>query len=333
MRNFHRDHQRFRALLTPGAALSLGLWLLALGCSIYDDALLDDGGPVAGSGGSGESGTANDGGMADSPQAGKASGGGGSQGSGAEPGAGSGGATAGSGATAAGGSTGGDPSAGSSSGGTGGTGGTPVSTDADWVDDMEDGDAQIVIASGRNGYWYVGNDGTAGGTQEPPVTAFAMSKLTPGERPNSSWSAHTKASGFKSWGSVLGFNFSEQLGMVQAYDASAYCGVRYWAKAAAATSLRFRVPDGNTHPVGAVCVDGGPAGMACYDHFSAAAAFTTQWQEFTVMFAALQQIGSGYHPPSMKLQADKLYGLEWALPGQNASFEIWVDDVELLKCE
>jgi hypothetical protein len=331
MRNFHRDHQRFHALLTPGAALSLGLWLLALGCTVYDDSLLDDEGPVAGSGGSGVSGSTSDGGMADPSEAGKASGGSSAaQGSGAEPGSGTGGVTAGSGGAAAGSSTGGTPSAGSSSGG---TGGTPAPGDADPVDDMEDGDPQIVVATGRNGYWYVGNDGTVGGTQEPPVAAFAMAKLTAGERPNSSWSAHTKVDGFKGWGSVLGFNFTEQLGMVEAYDASAYCGVRYWAKAAAATALRFRVPDGNTHPVGAVCVDGGPAGMACYDHFSAAAAFTTEWQEFTVMFAALQQIGTGYHPASMKLQADKLYGLEWALPGQNNAFEIWVDDVELLKCE
>jgi hypothetical protein len=330
MRKFHRDHQRAWALLTPGAALSLGLWLLALGCSVYDDALLDDEGPVAGSGGSGVSGSGSDGGMTTQPQAGKASGGtGATQGSGAEPGAGKGGVTAGSAGDAAGSSTAGTPSAGSSSAG---AGGMPASGDADAVDDMEDGNAQIASAPGRNGYWYVGNDGTVGGTQEPPVDAFAMAKLTAGERQNSSYAAHTKVTGFKGWGSVLGLNFTEQLGTVQAYDASAYCGVRYWAKAAVATTLRLRIPDGDTHPVGGVCVDGGAAGMACYDHFSSSAAFTTEWQQFSVMFGDLQQTGTGYHPSDMKLKADKLYGLEWALSGANQTYEIWIDDVELLKC-
>ncbi len=329
MRNFHRDHLRPYALLTPGAALSLGLWLVALGCTVYDDSLLDDEGPVAGSGGSGTSGTANEGGMADQPEAGKASGGSGAtQGSGAEPGAGTGGVTVGAGG-GAGSSTAGTASAGSSAGG---AGGMPASGDAEAVDNMEDGDQQILVAPGRNGYWYVGNDGTVGGTQEPPVSAFEMAELTAGERPNSSFSAHTKVDGFKSWGSVIGLNFMEQLGMVKPYDASAFCGVRYWAKAAAATTLRFRIPDGDTHPVGGVCVDGGPAGQACYDHFSTSAAFTTEWQEFSVMFADLQQIGTGYHPADMKLKADKLYGLEWALPGSGKAHEIWVDDVELLKC-
>jgi hypothetical protein len=208
----------------------------------------------------------------------------------------------------------------------------PPSGDADVVDDMEDGDQQIVVAAGRNGYWYVGNDGTVGGTQEPPVNAFAMFELVAGERPNSSYAAHTKVDGFKSWGSVIGFNFNEQLGTVKAYDASAFCGVSFWAKAAAATTLRFRLPDSDTHPVGAVCVDGGPAGQACYDHFSTSAALTPDWKQFTVTFAELTQIGTGYHPADMKLKADQLYGLEWALPGAAKTFEIWIDDVELLKC-
>jgi hypothetical protein len=266
------------------------------------------------------------------PQTSGTSPGGGSEGGGSTPGgtAGSEGAMGGSAGDTNGGGNGG--SAGSS--GSGGSAGTAPVGDPDAIDDMEDNDAQIVTVPGRNGYWYVGNDGTAAGKQEPTVGIFKMTELAADARPGSLYSARMKASGFTGWGTVLGFNFFEQLGKVKAFDASDYCGVTYWGKAAAATNLRFRITSGDTHPEGMVCTDGGAAGEACYDHFGANASFTTAWQEFTVMFAAVDQVGTGYHPEDGKLKADQLFGLEWALPGAaGKAYEIWVDDVAFLKCQ
>jgi hypothetical protein len=224
----------------------------------------------------------------------------------------------------------------SGSGGSGGSGGSAGSTpigDPDSIDDMEDNDAQIVTVAGRNGYWYVGNDGTAAGQQEPTAGMFKMVELTAGERPSSTFAAHMKVSGFTGWGTVLGFNFFEQAGKVKVFDASEYCGVRYWGKAAAATTLRFRLPDVDTHPEGMVCTDGGASGVACHDHFGENAAFTSAWQEFTVMFADVEQVGTGYHPADGKLKADQLFSLEWALPGAGGkAYEIWIDDVAFVKC-
>lgn len=318
-----------RRALTPLAALALamGPWGVALGCNVYEAGLLDGSAAAAGATAEGGSGSGAEAGSkagegAAAPTAGNSS-------MGAEGGMASAGAA-------------GSESGGSSSGATGGTasagsagssaGSAPVS-DPDAIDDMEDDDAQIATVPGRNGYWYVGNDGTEAGTQEPTVGMFMMTALTADERPNSAYAARMKVEGFTGWGSVLGLNFFEQLGKVKAFDATEYCGVRYWGRAAAATTVRFRLPDGDTHPEGGVCVDGGPAGQACYDHFGVSAAFTSEWKEFTTMFDAVEQVGNGYQPADMKLKADQLFSLEWSLPGgAGKAYEIWIDDVSFLSC-
>jgi len=232
---------------------------------------------------------------------------------------------------------GGAPAPGTGGGGKGGASGAgavgctdPEPGVLDLVDDMEDGDAGIEVREGRNGYWYSGNDGS-GGTMVPASGTFAMAELS-GSDP-SAFAAGLKASGFKDWGSVIGFNFVEQASLVKAYDGSAYCGVRFWGKAAATTTVSVRVPDGDTHPNGNVCKETGAANQLCYDHFVAKIAFTTSWKEHSVKFSDLKQFGTGYHPADGKLKADKLYALEWALPGMNQSYEIWVDDVSFIECQ
>ncbi len=304
---------------------ALACWpLVASACSIYEPALLDGiaaplGGGASGGGesvGGAASGATNGGTEAASGSAGSSD-------------------TAGMGGDmpsqgGSGGNAGGSGSSGGSSAGTGGTGGAPPVSDIVVIDDMEDGDAAINFDDGRNGYWYVGHDATPTATSDPESDKFSMLALPSGER--SVYSAHLKAVGFKDWGSVIGFNFKELSGKVKPYDASAFCGVQYFAKAAAATSVRFRVPDVDTHADGGVCKVGGSAGQACYDHFGASAALTTSWKQYSVTFSALMQVGSGYHPADGKLKTDQLFALEWALPGNGNTYEIWIDDVTFTKC-
>lgn len=205
-----------------------------------------------------------------------------------------------------------------------------ASGNAKTIDDMEDGDAQIEISDRRNGYWYVGGDLTAGATLEPPASKFAMTELT-GDR--STTVAHVKAAGFEDWGSVIGFNFIELLTKVQPYDASAFCGIEFWAKAAATTAVRFRVPDIDTHQSGMVCTDPGTTGTACYDHFGTSLSVVAAWQQYSLKFSDLTQAGSGYHPPDGKLKVDQLMAAEWALPGGTSkTYELWIDDVQFTKC-
>jgi hypothetical protein len=320
MRKFTLSRKAWAVL--PAAWRALAIWpLAAAACSVYDDTLVNGvSAPLGGDAGSSAGGTAS-GAAAGSSLGGAA----GSSSAGSESGK-AGDTPGGGGAGTSGGGAAG--SAGSMTGGAGAGGEAP--DDAVLVDDMEDGDAGIVPDAGRNGYWYASGDATKGATITPPSTKFAMTQLT---ADRSSYAASLKAVGFTDWGSVLGFNFVELAGDVKAYDASMYCGVRFWGKAAANASVRFRVPDGNTHPKGLVCTDGGVSGQACYDHFGATLTFAPTWKQFTQKFSALEQIGTGYHPADGKLRVDKLYGLEWALPGKTGNtYQIWIDDVELLKC-
>jgi hypothetical protein len=222
--------------------------------------------------------------------------------------------------------TGGGGSSGNASAGTGGE----ASGSTEIIDDMEDGDAEIEISGPRNGYWYVGGDLSTGTTLEPPSSKFAMTELT-GDR--STTVAHVKATGFKDWGSVMGFNFIELLTKVKPYDASAFCGIQFWGKAAAATTVRFRVPDIDTHQAGGVCTDPGTTGTACYDHFGSSLSFSAAWKQYSVNFADLMQLGTGYHPADGKLKSAQLMAVEWALPGGTTkTYEIWIDDVQFTKC-
>jgi hypothetical protein len=327
MRSFH-VHQSSSWLRWVG---SLACWpLLAVAaCSVYDDSLVGDAAaPLGGS----ETGAGNNAGGSASVagSAVGADGGGGvaQGGSLGAVGAGSGG-KAGDGESGSAGTPSGGGAGGSSGTASGGSGGEPATGPTEIIDGMEDGDAEIEPAGPRNGYWYVGHDLTAG-TTDPTSAKFTMTELAANDR--SLYAAHLKAANFTDWGSVMGFNFVEQLGDVKPYDGSAYCGVQFWAKAAAATTVRFRVPDIDTHQSGGVCTNPGTTGTACYDHFGASAGFTTAWKSFSFQFANLTQTGSGYHPADGKLKSDQLFAVEWALPGNDKTYEIWIDDVEFIKC-
>jgi hypothetical protein len=336
-----------RGSLLAGVAFSVSA---VLACSVYEDPHSGAAAPVAvggsasagsgaaagsdtaggsagksspSNGGSGASDDGGSGGVAGTGGSDESKGGAGVAGS-VGDGAASGGGAGTAGTSASGGTAGGSV-------GGGGQAGQPSGAVA-LIDDMEDDDAQITQRDGRDGFWYVGNDGTVGGTQEPVATAFTMSDLTSGERTGSSYAARMKVSGYSGWGSVIGFNLIEILGAVKPYDASSYCGLSFWAKAAATTALRVRLPDGDTHPAGNVCVDGG-ATNGCYDHFGKNATFTATWTKFDVLFSELDQAGAGYHPADKKLKPSQLFAIEWAVPGANKAYEIWIDDVSFLPCQ
>lgn len=316
------------------SAIVLASWPLigSVACSVYDASMVSDAASLAGAPEAGTAGSSLAGGTSAGSGAGSVDGGNASGASGgtvAGKAGDSAGGSGGSGATGGGGSASGGGS-GSGSGGSAGVGGGAGSGNTELIDDMEDGDAEIELTGPRNGYWYVGSDTTAGGALVPPSTKFEMTELAAGDR--SSYAAHVKATGFTDWGSVMGFNFIELLTKVKPYDASAFCGVQFWGKAAATTKVRLRVPDIDTHQSGGVCTDPGTTGTACYDHFGTPVSLGTTWQQFSVKFSDLTQVGTGYHPADGLLKTDQLMALEWALPASSKTFEIWIDDVAFTKC-
>jgi len=317
-------------------------------CSVYDPSLLATssnlGGAGAGAGGQtgAEAGTSASAGTtagAGEPEleagaagAGDAgAGAGGSNGSGGFAGRPVGGGGGGGGGGAAGASAGGAGTSGASAGGAGtagsaaGTGGAGTPPEFELVDNMENGDSVIDSTNGRGGDWYAAHDLTPTGTQVPSpfqVTALAVSDS---RYAVSHFAAMTSGMGFTDWGENLGFNLRLLNGPKHpSYNATAYCGVHFFAKTGAGASNKalLRVIDKNSHPDGGVC---GGGGMPCYQYFQKQLTFSAAWQEYSVLFSDLTCAG---WPPSLVLS--DVFSVEFGLTA-NSKFEIWVDDVSFLK--
>ncbi len=239
------------------------------------------------------------------------------------------------------GDVGGDPDAGSTLGGTSGgpAGGTAGGAAAgvgggalvlvlENIDTMEDGNGAIEYVGTRNGDWYAGHDATATGTQFPG-SPFVMSALDPTDPRygESKYAAMTKGSGFTDWGEDIGFNLmltNPTTGKHPTYDASAYCGLRFYARVGvgASTSVILRVPDVNSLPDGGVC---GDSAMPCYIYFQKTYSFTTAWVEYQVLFSELRNNGW-----ATTFTPNAIFGVELGL-SPNSVFELWLDDVSFLK--
>lgn len=192
------------------------------------------------------------------------------------------------------------------------------------IDDMEDNDSFILAREGRQGVWFVVNDGTPGAIQTPG-SPFVMSAIPLG-RGGSLYAARTSGHGFASWRPLMGFWFYQpSTGPKQLYDVSGYRGITFFAKIAASDaasvspSVRVVLPDRATDPDGMVCTGGG-----CSDHFGANIVLTPEWASYTLLFATMTQEGWGTQ--SARFEAENAYGVEFEFPVQ-ATFDCWIDDI------
>jgi hypothetical protein len=272
-------------------------------CAIDDRVLSNDGagigGTTAGTGGSKGTG-------------GRLTGGGGVSTSG------SGGVSSGSGGVANGGSGGTSAGAGGSAvvdAGHGGSAGSAVMRDPLVIDDLEDNDALLIPVAGRDGAWFTFNDGTATGVQTP-ASGASFHGVAGGY--NSAYAARTYGQGFQQFGSSLAFNF--RAGTPPAfYDARAYKGIRFFAKAPSGTkTVKVVINDLNTTPNGGIC-------SICFDPFFETITLATDWSQYTVMFADMKQAGYGV-PQVAALAAGSVEGVQFSLP-PNVSFDFWIDNV------
>ncbi|HEX2673749.1 MAG TPA: carbohydrate binding domain-containing protein [Polyangiaceae bacterium] len=183
---------------------------------------------------------------------------------------------------------------------------------ADIIDDFEDGDFTVAQLGGRNGNWYVYSDKTPAGTLGFDVVGIARGASLKG--------IHTKGKDFTNWGSGMGVNM--QASGTTGYNASAYSGVTFWARAAAAQSVLVVFPDVDTDPTGGLCT-------SCDHHYNKAVQVSTGWQRFTVNFADLALEG-GTVPQPTAFKPEGLISVQFRFaPGQN--YELFIDDLAFLK--
>lgn len=276
------------------------------GCSIYDAKLLsealgdgDGDAPSGGSNGDGDSGGT-------ASMGGDSSGGNGSGASGS--------GASGSGASGSGGD---------------GMGGDGPASGYELIDDMEDNNQFVAFTSGRNGPWGVYND-ESGGSQMPSPGFTTMMDVS-GDAPHSGsdYAAYTSGNGFSVWGAVL----SATMKSVGSYDANAYSGLRFFAKAGAGAnkSMQIRLVTTDTDPRGGVCSEEPtPADEHCYDHFLTQLSLSEDWQRYEVYFDDFVQVNGGKQFPAPALGG--LYTIEFLAPA-NLPFEFWIDDLEFIRLQ
>jgi hypothetical protein len=175
------------------------------------------------------------------------------------------------------------------------------------------------MSTTRAGGFYAYNDGS--GTQLPDPKAPFM--VVSGGACASKSALRTTGMGFTVWGAGVGTDLANMAGTKMTYNASAYTGIRFMAKAGSAVAVRFKVQDKDTAPEGGVCMKD-----KCNDDFGKDLMLSTDWKVYTVKFSEMTQQGWGQMFPSVL--KDKLYGLQFQF-AMGVAFDLWVDNIALVK--
>jgi endoglucanase len=190
------------------------------------------------------------------------------------------------------------------------------------IDDFEDGNSQIVVMAGRDGYWWKAHDpqGSTIGPESNDGEDGGPSGSTKARHVTGSTSSAQGA-----WGVNFGANFMAAKGST--FDGSKYVGISFKAMATpqSGKKVRFKVGDVNTHQDPGVCT-------ACWNHFGKDLTLTQDWQEHTVLFSELRQAPGWGKPRPPAISVDKLYNLDWSI-GPGEKFDLWVDDIQFIECK
>jgi hypothetical protein len=188
-----------------------------------------------------------------------------------------------------------------------------------WIDDFEDGNNQLAMLAGRNGYWWTAQDSN-GSTIEPQKFAVADGGAS---SPKAAHFKGTTSSENGAWGINFGVNFRSDKAP---YDGSAYAGISFKAKVGPGSTkkLRFKIGDINTHQDAGLC-------KSCWNHFGQDITLTEQWQEYKVLFSETKQADGWGEPRPATITTDKLWNLDFSV-GPGATYDVWVDDVRFLAC-
>lgn len=333
MRGAVPPQQRSSSLLAHAvrARVGFGALIFACSCSVYSSDLIGNGAAGASQGGSdtqGGRGGGSGSGAVDGGSAGSAHPGDGGEGDspsvGGNPGVGGGSGSTAGGSDVSG--SGGSMSPGGSTGAAGSAGSGGTGTVASLIDGFEDNDITLEPTNGRSGVWYLFHDATTGKVGPSPLTC---SPLTDAPAALGTTALHITASGFTDYGSGLGVDFRAGKKL---YDASAYSGIRFWARVGEGknTHHRVQIPDVNTDKAGGKCNSAAdaPDGAKCDDHFGIAETFTTTWAQYTIKFDALTQGGWGYPgDPDVKLTKASVYGIQITAKAK-LEVDLWLDEVE-----
>lgn len=181
------------------------------------------------------------------------------------------------------------------------------------IDDLEDRNARLSIADGRDGNWMVYNDGS--GKQVPPGLSPLHPERLAKARGESRYALHTSGGKFSIWGSILVGTFTDG----GCYDVSAYSGIEFWAKGNTRIHVQLSVIDEISTETGGLC-----GGSGCYSGPHKAFDLGPQWRKHTLSWAELEQLNQ---PKKFRFDPKRVVSLNLSIHRQDTPFDLWIDDV------
>lgn len=198
------------------------------------------------------------------------------------------------------------------------------------IDDLEDGDNGVSKVGNRTGYWYTYLD-ALGSTITPMPDATGAAPLVPGT--TNCHGASTKCViitgmtaaadevAMKYPYAGVGFDFSNAKKPC-VYNASAYTGIKFWARGDVALTIKLNTVQTATSDGGGTCT-----GAMCNGGFSPAGAdviLDTEWTEISIPFATATGPTWALPGPPDKSQ---LLSLQFQVPPGQASYTVAIDDI------
>ncbi len=173
------------------------------------------------------------------------------------------------------------------------------------LDDLEDGNQDGALGAWHKVLDSLGSTAQGALVQGPGAGSSAYAATMSGK-------IATGAYGFQGG---LSFDFKQPL------DASMAQGISFWARGEG--TMDVQVMDANTDPGAGICTDCSP--------FYAPIRLNSEWTEYTVLFAGLQQ-SPYYGEQYVQLNPSSLRQIAWVVSTPGKFYEMAVDQVKLVGC-
>jgi hypothetical protein len=192
-----------------------------------------------------------------------------------------------------------------------------ISTDP-LIADFEQDSVFVRPVPQRWGTWYMGNDGSPDGKQEPD--SFAAER---GGYGGSNYAVHFKVRGFSEWGAVLGatLRYAPEDGIRCPYNASGFDGLSFMARGKGRIRVNVNTPD--TVPTDLE----GRCKKSCWDSHGAYVFLNDEWTEHRLPWSAFAQQGWG---TIARLNLNEILSINFAIGRADQPAELWLDDLKFI---
>lgn len=199
---------------------------------------------------------------------------------------------------------------------------TAPASDAQLIDDFEDGNDRIFKGFERDGFWFAASDKTEGSTVTPKEP-FAAELLPEAESSKDNrYAAHLTAAGEKTWGAVWGATLQwTKNGLKCPLNVASFAGVRFRAKGPGTIRVALAVPEVTPKDQGGTCQD------RCYDAHSKTFLLSERWDSYEMRWEKLQQGGWG---AEARFSPERIVNITVNVDVKALPIDFWLDDVELI---